>query len=426
MSKIKIKLRTLIFTPMGIASVYLISSTLWIIYSDLVLETLLGNGELYVNVQTIKGLFFVCATAIVLYLFVKNGQRQLKESVNRAEEHKSRYRELVDSSPFIIAVFKQQKVLFCNKACVEKFGAETESDIVGKSIKLFLHPQYWESSAKRIQDVLDGGKNERLIAEKFITLYGNVFPVEVRLQRIMYNGEPAIQVIAEDVSERLKREQILEQMVKEKTVLLSEVHHRVKNNMAIISALMQLQSYETGNEEVADILDKSVSRIKSIALIHENLYEVQNLSEIELAKNIRDLVQQISRRYSKETDVWFSFDLQKIKLNINQAVSVGLFLNEVMSELFKVSAFSVTREVVISTTQNKDKVTLSISEKLTKQSVTRQRMFEERGFLIDLMAQQLDGDLVINQSKTGFEISLAFNKVRQIKGSSAHQLVVNG
>ena len=425
MSKFSVKLQTTLFKPVGIASMYLVFSALWIVYSDKFLGLLIVDDDLYAKFQTVKGIFFVVSTAFILYLFVRRGQRELQKVASRAEEHKIRYRELVDSSPFIIAVIRNNRIVYINKAGVEIFETKDASKLIGKSIKLVVHPEYWESAEERNNHILAGGQEDRIIREECISLKGKSIPIESRFKLITYNGEPAVQVIAEDVSERLRREQALEQMVKEKTVLLSEVHHRVKNNMAIISALMQLQSYETGNEEVAEILDKSISQIKSIALIHENLYEVQNLSEIELAKNIRDLVQQISRRYSKETDVWFSYDLQEIRLTINQAVSVGLFLNEVISELFKASAFSITREVIIATSQIDNTVTISISEKLAKKNISRQRMFEDRGFLIDLMAQQLDGDLVLNQTEEGFVIALSFSKSKTMKGSTAHQLIVD-
>lgn len=424
MSKFSDNFRKTLFKPVGIALVYLLFSTLWIIYSDRILENVIGTGNAYAMFQTYKGLFFVLSTTIILFFFVRKGQRQLQKIADNADELRSRYRQLVDNSPYIYAVYRDDRLIFVNKAAVEKFEAGDESKMLGKSIKLFLHPEYWEDARRRAQEMMNGAKFDHPIEEKFITVNGREFPVEVRVQLITLEGEPAVQVVAEDISERLRREIILEQMVKEKNVLLSEIHHRVKNNMAIISALMQLQSYETGNEEVAEILDKSISRIKSIALIHENLYEVQNLSEIELARNVRDLVQQISRRYSKESDVWFSYNLEEIKLNINQAVSVGLFLNEVISELFRASTFSITREVFIATHQENGKITLSISENLNKRMMSRHRMFEDRGFLIDLMAQQLDGDLVINQSKTGFEVQLSFSKDKQKKGSAANKLLV--
>jgi two-component sensor histidine kinase len=161
------------------------------------------------------------------------------------------------------------------------------------------------------------------------------------------DGNPeAIVGTVRDISTRKKQDQQLKKSLAEKEVLLQEIHHRVKNNLAIISSLLELQK-ENISEEMQELLSSSQSRIKSIAKVHEKLYKSTTLSDIPLDTYIEELAEEIKKAYtSKEKEIELSMDVSSINVDINDAIPIGLILNELINNAFK-HAFKDREEGVI-------------------------------------------------------------------------------
>lgn len=413
------------FSPRNIVITYLLVASLWVIYSDWALSELIHNEALLISIQTGKGLFFVAVTGIFLFIFIKKGHQQLLNIAHKAEEQEERYRHVLDGSPFLIAIHQNETLVFCNRYAAEMVGHTSEQDILHTNIFTFIHHDYRDLIRIRIRKMYEGEVVENPIELKLMRKNGEILDIEMHSRMVMYNHEPAIQMVAQNISDRVKREEILEQIVQEKTMLLSEVHHRVKNNMAIISGLMQLQSFETENEEVNRILGESISRVKSIALIHDHLYEVQNLTEIRLDITIKNLIDSISGKYTSHNshnNVRFAYAFNKIHLNINQAVSFGLFLNEVVNEIYRTTPGGCIRFFELAIVNEGKLVTFKISETELPKCDLPQPMFTKRGFLIDLMVQQLEGELQIAYPEEKLEMELSFIVQEFVKGSSANLL----
>ena len=138
-----------------------------------------------------------------------------------------------------------------------------------------------------------------------------------------------------DISLKKHQMEKLDQSLHEKQTLLSEIHHRVKNNLAIVSSLVELQKDEVTPDLKAAFSDVQ-SRIKSIALIHEKLYEKAIFSKVEMADYLRELSELISDTYySKEKKIEIELRLEDIKVNMTSAVPVGLICNELINNSFK-------------------------------------------------------------------------------------------
>jgi len=150
------------------------------------------------------------------------------------------------------------------------------------------------------------------------------------------HGEPeAIIGAVRDISTQKEQEEKIKESLKEKELLLKEIHHRVKNNLAIISSLLELQK-DGVNEDVQNILSSSQARIKSIAKVHEKLYESTTLSEIPLDTYIIEITEEIEKAYSsKEKEIEIIIDVHPITININSAIPIGLILNELINNAFK-------------------------------------------------------------------------------------------
>ncbi|WP_421825411.1 histidine kinase dimerization/phosphoacceptor domain -containing protein [Larkinella sp.] len=121
----------------------------------------------------------------------------------------------------------------------------------------------------------------------------------------------------------------------EKDVLMKEIHHRVKNNLQVISGLLELQSRSLTDETAKDALRDGQNRVRSIALIHQNLYQFENLSTIDLKRFINDLCRQVQRVFQKQKPVVIRITVPDLHLDIDSAVPLGLILNELLSNSFK-------------------------------------------------------------------------------------------
>jgi two-component sensor histidine kinase len=121
----------------------------------------------------------------------------------------------------------------------------------------------------------------------------------------------------------------------EKDVLMKEIHHRVKNNLQVISGLLELQGKSLADDAAREALQEGRNRVRSIALIHQNLYQFENLSSIDLRRFTGDLCRQVQSVFQREKKVSLAIDVPEVHLDIDSAVPLGLILNELLSNSFK-------------------------------------------------------------------------------------------
>jgi len=126
-----------------------------------------------------------------------------------------------------------------------------------------------------------------------------------------------------------------ETLLLEKDVLMKEIHHRVKNNLQVISGLLELQSRNLDDETAKAALMEGRNRVRSIALIHQNLYQFENLSAIALSRFVKDLCRQVQTLYKKQKEVSMDIEVPDLYLDIDSAVPLGLIMNELLSNSFK-------------------------------------------------------------------------------------------
>ncbi|MUG94066.1 PAS domain S-box protein [Scytonema sp. UIC 10036] len=142
--------------------------------------------------------------------------------------------------------------------------------------------------------------------------------------------------IAEDITQRRQADERLKASLEEKEVLLREIHHRVKNNLQVISSLLQLQSRYTKDPQTLSILKESQNRVKSMALIHEKLYQSEDLSRIDFNDYIHNLAKNLLYSYSIDFNtVKLNIDVEQVTLNLETAIPCGLFINELVSNALK-------------------------------------------------------------------------------------------
>lgn len=165
-----------------------------------------------------------------------------------------------------------------------------------------------------------------------------------------------------EMNERERIENKLKKSLEEKEILLKEIHHRVKNNLQIISSLLNLQSRYINNEEMLDIYKESQNRVKSMAIIHEKLYQSEDLARIDFGDYVKSLVLDLFNSYGVDKgNTELDINIKDILMDINTAIPCGLIVNELVTNSIK-HGFQVDRAKQL-TFDEKNKIAVSITKK---------------------------------------------------------------
>lgn len=153
---------------------------------------------------------------------------------------------------------------------------------------------------------------------------------------LIKNYEKQISLLEQEIEERKKLEKKLNKDIKEKEGLLREVLHRIKNNMQLISSLLRLQSRFAKDEEIQNILKETISRIKSITLVHDRIYQTGNLFQIDFGSYIRHLTDHITHLFfDRSKNIKIEVETGEINLSMGQSVSCGLIITELVTNSLK-------------------------------------------------------------------------------------------
>lgn len=203
---------------------------------------------------------------------------------------------------------------------------------------------------------------------------------------------------------RREAEENLKRSLAEKDILLKEVHHRVKNNMQIISSILRMQERLINEPSLIAILNESQSRIRSMALIHEHLYQSENLANIQFESYVKSLATNLLRTYAgKQGQVSFRFNIADAQFPLDIGIPCGLILNELISNAFK-HAFDDVEQGVIAITlerENNDNFTLTVSD--NGQGITDTEMLKNSGSLgmkiVHKLVSQIEGEIAYDFSE---------------------------
>jgi PAS domain S-box-containing protein len=260
--------------------------------------------------------------------------RQAEEALRKSEMI---YRALFEhASDAVFLMNLEGAHITVNKKAADMLGYSIK-ELIGKSYKEIVAPGEYENATDKLQGLLEGKSfhsYERIFRKKD----GTEFPVEINvaLVRDPENRPLFIQSIVRDITQRKKAEERIKASLREKEILLREVHHRVKNNMQIILSLHKLQSKNIKNERILEIFSSTQNRIKSMALIHERLYQSEDLARIDLAEYVKRLTGYLSSSYRiSPSAVKFKIDIKNVFLDINKAIPFGLIINELVSNSLK-------------------------------------------------------------------------------------------
>ena len=164
---------------------------------------------------------------------------------------------------------------------------------------------------------------------------GTEFPAEISIGQFEVAGEHVFTIRLRDITERVRHEQDLRRSLEEKEVLLKEIHHRVKNNLQVVSSLLSLEAESSRVAGARELFLESQNRVASMALIHEKLYQSGNFANIDFGDYIRSLAPMLLDSYAINPDrISLTIDVN-VKLDIHKAVPCGLIVNELLSNTLK-------------------------------------------------------------------------------------------
>lgn len=231
------------------------------------------------------------------------------------------------------------------------------------------------------------------------------------------DGKPLLMLgTHQDITERKLVEEQLRRSLKEKETLLREIHHRVKNNMAVVSSLLSLQARKINDATVKSIFEESQQRVKAMALVHERLYQAANLASINFEAYTRSIVSEIVSLYRVKTSIITTeINIDGIELDLETAIPCGLIINELLTNAFKY-AFPDNRNglLKIDFTRINDSFSLVIKDN----GIGLPEGFDYKatstlGFeLVDVLTGQIGGALQI-KSEQGTEVVVTFKPLRK-------------
>lgn len=358
--------------------------------------------------------------------FVSNGQIQEYISIRfditekmlihqKVEEQKVFYETILNNIPVDIAVFNyKHQYLYINPIAVK--NPDVRKFILGKDD--FEYCKQYEkdiSIAVQRRELFDKVKSS-LVETEFLdkhikkdgtTVYNlrKFFPVLNSKNELVYMIGFGI-----DISENVEQSLKIEESLKEKEALLGEIHHRVKNNLALVLGLIEMQIAKSNNDSLRQELSEVQHRISAMSLIHEKLYRTSNFAKIDLRDYLQDLVKFLNGFYSKGKNIKLHFEMESILASTKKAIPIALIVNELITNSYKY-AF-------------KEKNIGNIYIKLKKQNGISSLIIADDGpglaegmdltklnslgfKLLNIFTKQLKGNYVVN-NENGLSITINF------------------
>ncbi len=257
-------------------------------------------------------------------------ERKQVEEALRESENKNRI--LLEAIPDSMFILSENGTYHDFRSKNDDLLSMLPDEIIGKNISnIGLSPNDLDLFFKHITSALK--TNNLQDFEYELSKSSEMSQFESRIVKL---NDQEVLCIVRDITEKKLIEDKVNKSLKEKDVLLQEIHHRVKNNLQIVSSLLSLQSRYIEETESVEIFRDSQSRIKSMALVHEKLYQSGDLTRIDLAEYVPDLVSDLFRSYCVNyNQVQFKVNSENISLDINTAIPCGLIINELVTNSIK-------------------------------------------------------------------------------------------
>ncbi len=278
---------------------------------------------------------------------------KMTENLSNSMVSRSYVNNIIQSmGDMLVVASNSGEVLMSNKAVYEKLDYSKGDLEDVKTWELFQKDDH-----DALKQMFDEGKagldtNETVV----LTKAGEEIPVIYSHSMVKdeVSGKDNHVFVISDISGQKETERKISESLREKNVLLSEIHHRVKNNLAVISGLLNMQMYNLENEGAQKALQQSQLRIHSIALVHEKLYQNETFADIQITDFVKELAGAISDAFEMpDKEISLNYEMEPLRLDINQAIPFSLLVNECLVNAYK-HAFKEQESGEISITLSKN------------------------------------------------------------------------
>lgn len=328
------------------------------------------------------------------------------------------FRRVVEWAPSAMVMIDREGIMVLVNAQTEQMFNYGRDALIGQSVEMLVPERFRHNHRHFRTGFFDNPQPRPMGIGRDLAgcrADGSEFPIEIGLNPI--DTEAGVMVLASiiDITERQRAQQRLEDALQEKTVLLNEVHHRVKNNLQVITSLLNLQADYAADPRVRAILAESCGRVKAMALTHQLLYERKDFSRLDLGDYLQRLVQAIRTTYRATGDrisLRLVMPEQGVQLDLERTIPCGLLVNELATNSFK-HAFPGERhgEIVIELQEQQGEVCFSVADDgigLPPEAVLAES--SSLGLqLVQLFVEQLHGVLEV-QRQAGTHFSVRFPK----------------
>jgi len=334
-----------------------------------------------------------------------------KKAEEKLKESKERYRSVFNQAinAMVLVDVATSEIIKFNDRLHKNLGY-TREEFEKLKLSDFEIIESPEEIKKHTEKILRDKSD--VFETKHKTKSDKIIDVLVHAELVTLGGKKVIQAIFEDITERKRAEEQIKASLKEKEVLLKEIHHRVKNNLQIISSLLSLQSPYLKDGQASEMFRESQNRVKSMALIHERLYQSKYLGEIDFAEYVRKLTVDLFHSYGVDSSaIQLVLNVSDILLDIDTAIPCGLIINELVSNSLK-HAFPAGEkgEVCVDfSSDNDNNFKLVVSDNgVGLPEDLDFRNTESLGLqLVNALINQLDGAIELDKSGgTAFKITL--------------------
>jgi len=291
-------------------------------------------------------------TAIIMANLFQSQQRQQELQAQERLRYESYFKTALDKVRLYALTYEPEgTILFCNQYFIEKTGW-SHAEIIGRN--------WFELGASEDQEAhIDAAAFKTAIQDHTLPPHyeNRIYTKSGETRYVLWNNlmlyddqqqVHSITTIGADITDQKMAEKQFREELNEKTTLIKEIHHRVKNNLNVVTSLLNLQKNEiTDIESAKNAFEESQRRIITMALVHEDLYQSANLSEIDMSSYVHSLVSRQRELFSAQENVSFNLDIQSVSLDITKAVPIGLIINELLSNACTY-AFTEKQEAIIS------------------------------------------------------------------------------
>jgi len=277
-------------------------------------------------------MLFIIEAILIFILLLNRKQRKLAEyDLNESEK---KFRNLIENAPVGISISSPDGIAIeANPTYLKMFGYESKDEFLKVPVStLYYDPE----DRKRFLEVVDS-ENVKAFEARFKRKDGTVFWGSLTsVSQITETGAVQFVNVLEDVTDRKQSEEKIRSTLEQKEILLKEIHHRVKNNLQSISGLLALQAAYGDDVWATKVLKDSQNRILSMALIHERLYQLDDLSRIDFSDYIYQLSRQLKGSYgSVAENIFVRTECEDVFFNLDTAIPCGLIITELVSNALK-------------------------------------------------------------------------------------------